>query len=148
MRSLPILSLVVLAACAGAPDDAAYPAAHAVVDKVAGEHSDVVRLTLHAVPQGQSESRVIASTAPEKRGQPSDPEDLVALDTGEVQVLEEAGALDVTVPILVRGGKATAVAGVTLTAAQGADRSELITRARVIAEQIAAGVRAAEKPLW
>jgi hypothetical protein len=107
-----------------------------------------VRLTLHAVPEGKTECTQVASTAKKRRGKPSDPEDLEAMKTGRQVVLDEPGAIDVTVPILRKGNKPTAVAGVTLRAAEGADRAALVNEARAIAEELAVAVRAAGKPVW
>lgn len=150
MRSLPLLALLVLAACASLrnDDDTPYPESQEVVDRVAERHDDLVRLTLHAVPQGESECTQVASTSPERRGRPSDPEDLQAMRTGEEVVLAEPGAIDVTVPILVRDGNPTAVAGVTLRAEQGADREALVSRARGIARELESEVRSAGGRLW
>jgi len=125
-----------------------YPAAQEIVDSVAAKHPELVRLTLHAIPEGKSDCMQIASTAKKRRGKPSDPEDLKALETGREVVLEEDGALDVTVPILMQMGKASAVAGVTLRAEEGANRNALLAKARGIAAELATAVRAADKPLW
>ena len=90
----------------------------------------------------------IASTMKERRGKPSDPEDLQAMKSGQEVVLDESGAIDVTVPILKKSGKATAVAGVTLRAEEGADRGALVQKARGIAQELAAAVHAAGDPVW
>lgn len=121
--------------------------AQKVLDGVASKHTNVKRLTLHAVPAG-GECTQIASTMASRRGKPSDPEDLEALSTGKEVVLDEEGAIDVTVPILMKDGKPTAVAGVTLAMAEGADREKLIGEARAIAQELAQGISAADKPLW
>jgi hypothetical protein len=146
MRVVPLCLLIVLAACASTKRP--YPEAQDVVDRVAAKHPDLVRLTLHAVPSGKTECTQLASTVGKRRGKPSDPEDLEAMRTGKEVVLDEQGAIDVTVPILMKGGKATAVTGVTLRAAEGSNRNALVARARVIAGEVAAEVRAAGKPLW
>jgi len=146
MRSVPLLFVIILAACASMK--APYPAAQDIVDGVAAKHPELVRLTLHAVPEGKAECTQVASTAKGRRGKPSDPEDLDAMKTGRHIVLDEPGAIDVTVPILRKNGKATAVAGVTLRAAEGADRAALVNKARTIAAELASAVRAAGKPVW
>ena len=84
----------------------------------------------------------------DRRGKPSDPEDLEALKTGKEVILEEPGAIDVTVPILVVDGKATAVSGVTLAFQEGADRDALVSEARAIAQELEKAIQAADKPLW
>ena len=63
-------------------------------------------------------------------------------------MLDEPGAIDVTVPILKVKGKATAVAGVTLPMEEGANRAALVNKARTIAEELATAIRAAGKPVW
>ena len=148
MRFLPLLLMTALWACASTQEAAPFPAAQEIVDDVAARHPDLVRLTLHAVPAGMTECTQLASTMSERRGKPSDPEDLEALRSGELVVLDEAGAIDVTVPILVERGAPTAIAGVTLRAAAGADRDALVSQARGIAEELATEVRAAGEPLW
>lgn len=148
MRFHSWLLATVLAACAST-DAGPYPAAQEVLDEVAARHPGLVRLTLHAVPAGGTQCTQLASTMPERRGRPSDPEDLEAMQTGHEVVLDEPGAVDVTVAILrAADGKPTAVAGVTLRSAEGTDRDALIQRARSIAGELAAAVQSAGKPLW
>jgi len=147
MRLIPLLFVIVLAACASMKKSP-YPAAQEIVDGVAAKHPELVRLTLHAVPEGKTDCTQVASTLKGRRGKPSDPEDLKAMKTGQQVVLDEPGAIDVTVPILRQSGKATAVAGVTLRVEEGADRAALVNKARAIAEELAKAVRAAGKPVW
>jgi hypothetical protein len=139
--------LLVVAACASTKG-AASPAAQEVVDRVAGRHPELVRLTLHAVPEGGKDLTQVASTLAARRGKKSDPEDFEAMKTGKVTVLDEAGNIDVTVPILEKAGTPTAVAGVTLKGGPGADKETVVMRARAIAQELANEIRAAKKPLW
>lgn len=148
MRFLPLCLMLVVAACASTTDANPYPEAQKAVEAVSAKHSELTRLTLHAVPAGSSQCTQIASTVAGRRGKPSDPEDLEALRTGAEVVLEESGAVDVTVPILSQGGKATAVAGVTVRAETALDRPSVLARARAIAKELEAELRAADKPLW
>jgi hypothetical protein len=148
MRVSLLIVVALMAACASTGGDVPYPEAQQLVDRIAAEHSDLVRLTLHAVPAGKTECMQLASTMPERRGKPSDPEDIDAMRTGKDVVMDEPGALDVTVPILELDGKPTAVAGVTLRADKMADRDALIQKAKKIADSLAAGVSASSKPLW
>ena len=146
MRIIPLLVVAMLGACASMKTP--YPAAQDIVDGVAAKHPELVRLTLHAVPADKTECTQVASTMKKRRGKPSDPEDLKAMKTGQQVVLDEPGAIDVTVPILRVKGRATAVAGVTLPMEEGANRAALVNKARMIAEELAAAVRAAGKPVW
>lgn len=148
MRVLMVVSFALLAACASTKDAGPYPDAQAVVDRVAARHPDLVRLTLHAVPRDATECTQLASTVPERRGKRSDPEDFDALRNNTQIVLDEPGAIDVTIPILTEGGRPKAVAGVTLPAGEGANRGALVSRARAIAAELATEVTAAGKPLW
>jgi hypothetical protein len=131
--------LLVAAACSST-QAAPSASAQAVVDSVAARHPDCVRLTVHGVPPEGGVSCAIASTAAEKRGKPSDKEDIDAMRTGETIVLDEAGALDVTVPILQREGKWTHACGVTLKAATGVNRAQVIVRAKDIAREVERGM--------
>ena len=146
MRLIALFILTALGACASMKGP--YPAAQDIVDGVAAKHPDVVRLTLHAIPEGKTELTQVASTAKKRRGKPSDPEDLKAMKSGTEVVLDEDGALDVTVPVRKMGGKATAIVGVTLRMGDGMTRAQLISKARGIADEVAAAVHTAGKPVW
>ncbi|MBN2491422.1 MAG: hypothetical protein JXQ29_11295 [Planctomycetes bacterium] len=148
MRVSLLVIAALLAACASTGGDVPYPAVQQIIDRIAAEHPDLVRLTLHAVPLGKTQCTQLASTMAERRGKPSDPEDREAMRTGKEVVLDEPGAIDVTVPILEVGGKPTAIAGVTLRAGETADRNAVIGQARKIAGDLAAAVKTAGKPLW
>lgn len=151
MRLVPFAPLVlsiVLAACVSAKDASPFPAAQAVVDRVAARHTDLRRLTVHAVPAGRTSCMQLASTEPSRRGTPSDSEDLTALRTGKEIVLDEPGAIDVTVPILVSNGAPAAVAGVTLNVDPTTPRESAVQRARAIAQDVENAIRGADKPLW
>lgn len=149
MRFAPWLLVAALGACASSSEGITpFAKAQTVVDTVAARHADLVRLTLHAVPSGSSECTQLASTVPGRVGKPSDPEDLTALETGTLVVLEEPDALDVTVPILLVDGRPTAVAGVTLRVEAHSDRAVLVGRAKAIAEELASAARAAGMPPW
>jgi hypothetical protein len=146
MRFVSLFLIAALAACASTKK-APYPDAQEIVDRVAARHSDLVRLTLHAEPEGKDCTQV-ASTMAERRGKPSDPEDIKAMKTGRQIVLDEGGNVDVTVPILIKSGRPTAIAGVTLTPMAGASRDATVRKARGIAQELAGEIRAAGKPVW
>ncbi len=152
MRWVVLIAMGLMVGCGSeepAKTDAApFAAAQAVIDQIASKHPDLQRLTLHAVPKGKDTCTQIASTMEARRGKPSDPEDLKALETGEEVTLEEDGALDLTVPIRMVDGKPTAVAGVTVAMEEGADRDAVVMKARAIAKALEAAIQAADKPLW
>lgn len=137
-----ILSIAVLSlsfvACRSTPS-APCPETQAVVESVAAAHTDVVRLTVHAVPAGNSAMVAVASTLADKLGKASDPEDVRAVQTGAVQVLDEAGAVDYTVPVKPVDGKFTAAVGVTLKA--GGDQQAQMAHAKAIAAEVAARMK-------
>lgn len=133
-HALLALTLLPLASCASAPD----PEAQSLVQSIANKNADVVRLTVHAVPAGATKYKAVASTSSAKLGKPSDPEDLKAMQTGDVVVLEETGGIDVTVPILMKQGKHCATAGVTVKESVGKDAA--IALARKIAGEIEQGM--------
>jgi hypothetical protein len=143
-RSLcPLLSAVLVVALVGCKSstEAPSPAAQSLVESIAAENPDVVRLTVHQPRADGSGYHAVASTSPAKLGKASDPEDLRAIEKNETVVLEESGALDVTVPICDCGdGKPCAAAGVTLKAEAGADRAALEARAKEIAKAVEAGL--------
>ena len=154
MRWIVIALFGVLIGC-GAPDNGggatattSFADAQAVVDGVAAKHADLKRLTLHAIPTGKTDCTQVASTMESRRGKPSDPEDLEAMETGKEVILDEDGAVDVTVPILMKDGKATAVAGVTVEMKEGADRDARVDAARAIAKELEKDIQAAGKALW
>ena len=129
------LSLFLLGSCAATAPD---PSAQTLVESLAGKNENIVRLTVHAIPAGGADYTAVASTLASKLGKPSDPEDLQAIRGGEVVVLDEPGAIDVTVPIRMRDGAHTAAAGVTMNASMGRDAA--IVAARSIATEIEKGL--------
>jgi hypothetical protein len=112
-----------------------------VVDRVAKENPGLTRLTVHCTPANATGPIACASTSAEKKGKPSDPEDKQAMATRQTVVLEEAGTLDVTVPILVKDGKCTTACGITLKK-DGATREQLMAKANAVARSVEAGLGA------
>ncbi len=108
-----------------------------VVDTVAKANPTVTRLSIHCAEDGALTT--CASTAADRVGKASDAEDKKAMETGKEVVLEEKGALDVTVPICMKDGKATAVCGVTLKA-DGMNRDQAIAKAREVAKAVETGL--------
>ena len=147
MCRLAVLALVALSACGSFRRDS-FPEAQQLVSAVAQRYTEVIRLTLHTVPSGETELRTIASTDPARVGRPSDPEDVQAMRSGEEVVLEESEAIDVPVPVLQLQGAATAVVGVTLRHPAGRAREATVLRAREIARAVANAVQRSPEPMW
>jgi hypothetical protein len=134
VASAAVFGLFLLAGCA---TKAPMPEVQEIVQDVAARHADVTRLTVHAVPASAGQSAdycVVACSLPERLGRKSDPEDLQSMQTGQIVVLDEQGAHDVTIPILQKGGKHTATVGVTVRA--GTTRDAAMAQAKVIAAEI------------
>jgi hypothetical protein len=112
------------------------------------KYPEIVRLTIHAVPTGETKSRIIACNIPKKLGQISDPEDLEAMKKKKTVVLREGDNLDVTAPILDKTGKAIAATGITLSFPKGATEDTVVKKAKSIAQELTVAVGEADKPLW
>ena len=145
--SLIPFGVFLAAGCQGSGAKEEFATAHALVERIAARHANVVRLTVHAVPRGETQARAVASTSAAKRGQPSDPEDLESMRTGAEVVLQEGTDLDVTLPMADAAGNRTWVAGVTLRTA-GRSREAVIAEARAIAAELSAAIQAEGQPLW
>ncbi|MFY9343319.1 MAG: hypothetical protein WAT39_12560 [Planctomycetota bacterium] len=135
--ALPAFTLfaALTAGCASTSADAA-PSPQAVVEAVASENPDVTRLTVHC-KKGEAAPAVCASTAKERIGTPSDPEDLRVLASGKIEVIEEGGAIDVTVPIDCKMGDCKSVCGVTLKGAS-LTKDVAVEKAKAIAKAVEA----------
>lgn len=133
------LTILFAGACKSTGCCDACAKAQEVVASVAGQNPDVTRLTVHCSGTGGG-MKACASTSADKLGKPSDPEDVKAVQSGETVVLDEAGALDVTVPIVAKDGKWTAACGVTLKPAAGMSRDQAVAKAKGIAKAVEAGL--------
>ena len=142
-RALALMFLLVAAAggCKSTTTCAACENAQAAVEKVAKANPDVTRLTVHCLAKDGAGALCCASTSAQKRGKPSDPEDLKAMQTGQPVVLQEGAAVDVTVPILAKDGRCTAAAGVTLQPG-GMNNEQVIAKAKTIATALEAELAA------
>ena len=129
-------SMLLIPACQSGPK-APCKDTQAVVEATAAKHPDVQRLTVHRVPPGGGEVCAVASTSEDKLGKPSDREDKEAMETGKVVVLDEQGAVDVTVPVLETNGKWMAAVGVTWKPGIAGTKESLTMRARDIASEVA-----------
>jgi hypothetical protein len=149
MRIAAALLLFTLASCATTQSpraSATSPVAQAIVDRMACEHAEIARLSIHAVPLGQSSARIVASTVAGRLGEPSDPEDVRSLSTGEVVVLREGRNLDDTAPVHDSAGRTLAAIGITISGTAGTGEAQL-ARAKQLAEQVAAAIRELDQPL-
>lgn len=141
IRVAPALLSCLLFSCTATPK-APCVDTQRVVESVAVLHPECLRLSVHSVPPGGGSRVAIASTDPERLGRPSDPEDLEAMRSGQTIVLDEPGALDVTVPITRRGNVWAAACGVTMRVDAATDRAQLRARAEQIAKSIEAAMLA------
>jgi hypothetical protein len=142
--TVALVSVLAALGCKSTPT-APCPDTQAIVESIAKQHPDCTRLTVHAVPPSGGAACAVASTSAAKIGTPSDPEDLDSMRSGKTLVLDEPGAIDVTVPLLQKDGKWTATCGVTLRAAAGADRAQLVASATQIAKAVEAAMVAKTK---
>jgi len=95
----------------------------------------IVRLSVHRYDPDLG-GVIVASTVKAKVGLPSHSEDLRAMATLQPVVIEDGTDLDVTVPILVRDGRAQACVGVVMATGRRTVRATLITQAEAIAHEI------------
>jgi len=132
--------LSLLAACQSARDGyctgCASPETQAIVDAVAKDHPEVVRLTVHGKPASCDKYCAIASTLPEKVCKESDPEDLEAMVSGKIVVIEEVGGVDVTVPVLPKGARWESTVGVTFRPNAEVKRDQYVALGRAIAKVV------------
>lgn len=131
-----------------ASEESRFSKAQELVNNLVSKHPELVRLTIHAVPAGEEVSRIIACNIKEKIGKLSDPEDLMAMKTGKTVTLKEGDNLDVTAPILDKAGKPIAATGITLRFKKGESETEVIEKAKSIAEELTRAIQNADKPLW
>lgn len=138
LTSFLFASLTLAAGCASTSGKCAdCDKAQSVVASVAAANPEVTRLTLHC---GMGDGmHTCASTDGARVGKPSDPEDVQAVTTDQVVVLDEAGALDVTVPISHKDGKPMAACGVTLKNG-GMSRDQAVAKAKQIAMAVETGL--------
>lgn len=139
VASLALFAALFAAACQSTPSCcASCSKVQSVVESVAQQNPDCTRLSVHCASAGGA-AKFCASTDAARIGKPSDPEDLKAMQTGQPVVLDEAGAVDVTVPIQAKDGKFHAACGVTLKGA-GMTKEQALARATTIAKAVEAGL--------
>ncbi|MGE3171870.1 MAG: hypothetical protein AB7O97_04540 [Planctomycetota bacterium] len=131
-------ALLCALALVGCTSTGAGGTSQSVVEATAQNHPDCTRLTLHCM-QADGTAKVCASTLTARIGTASDPEDLQAMRSGQLVVLEEGEALDVTVPLVQTDGRWTTVCGVTLER-RGQARDAVVARARAVADEVKAAL--------
>lgn len=139
---------VIIRHASGTPGKARFEEAQALIEKIAAKYPQIVRLTIHAVPLGESKSRIIACNINEKIGKLSDPEDLEAMNNNKTIVLREGDNLDVTAPICNKSGVPIAATGITLRFDKGEKEDTLRERAKSIAGELTSKIQNGGKPLW
>jgi len=137
------LVALLLCSCAGESANNRFSEAQRLVEQIVAKHPKLVRLTIHAVPTGETENRIIACNVGGKIGQISDPEDLRVMDTGQAVVLREGDNLDVTMPIPDDTGRVVAAAGITLSEERGSGTEALMREAEEIAQELTLGIQGA-----
>ncbi|MFC5863206.1 hypothetical protein ACFPT7_12950 [Acidicapsa dinghuensis] len=77
------------------------PFAQQLIVKLKNQHPEIQKLSLHAVPPGQTQSAIIASNLSEKIGKLSSPDDLAAVAAGQPNVhrVEQGKFWDTFVPV-------------------------------------------------
>ncbi len=136
MRSHAFLFFLVLATQGCSAPEPARPDLQRLVLDLQARDASILRLSVHMVPASGPRSIVVASTSNAKLGKVSDPEDLRAMASAQQVVLDESGALDVTVPICVANGRAAAAVGVTMAADAASPRAAAVARAEAVAREI------------
>ena len=132
LLSLSVLLFGITSGCKSTGGNAVDP--QVVIETVAKANPGVTRLTVHCL-QADGTAMACASTSADKKGKASDPEDLKAMQTGQTVVLEEGGALDVTVPIRAKDGKFGSACGVTMKT-DGMTREQAVAKATAIAKAV------------
>ena len=148
MRKAVVWLSLFLVSCQSLLREPEFVDAQRLVEQTVSKHEGVVRLTIHAVPTGETRSRIIACNIRETLGKASDPEDLEAMRTKKGVVLREGDNLDVTAPIVDKAGNAVAATGITLACPTNAKEEALVEKAKAIAQELSKGIQEAKKPLW
>ncbi len=120
----------------------------ALIDRTVTDYPYIIRLTIHAVPEGEKESRIIACNLREKIGRLSDPEDIEAMQKNCVIVLEEGANIDVTAPVVDEAGRPIAATGITVSVAQGESKQKAVEKALFIARLLNSAISQSDYPLW
>ena len=149
MRIGIALLVFLFCACQTVPKKArAFNEAQRLIEQTVAKHPHLVRLTIHAVPTGETVDKIIACNVHEKLGKISDPEDIEARTSKKITVLREGNNLDVTAPILDKAGQAIAATGITLAVPPSTGEEVLVKEAQAIAQELTTAIQTAGHPLW
>lgn len=143
-----VLAAFLLCSCGSPSTHEQISEAQRIVDQIVAKHPALVRLTIHAVPTGETESRIIACNISKKIGKISDPEDLRVMATLQAVVLREGNDLDVTMPILNQAGKAVAATGITIKDEGSRSKKALMQEVEAIAQELTEEIQATRKLPW
>lgn len=125
-----------------------YKEAQEIVETIVSSHDGLVRLSIHAIPDGETKSRIIACNVPKKLGMFSHDEDIKAITEKKTTLLHEDNKIDITMPIVNHQGQAVAATGVTLRYIDEKDDKFYINKAQGIAKELSAKIFNAPQPLW
>ena len=110
--------------------------AQRLVDELAAQHPELVRIGMHVTPPNKSDNIIIACNVSERIGRKSDPEDLKAMKTGQPVVLKEDGDFDVTLPLHDAAGKPIGAIGLTFKPLAGEQSEGAARRAQAMAHEV------------
>ncbi len=150
-RTLPVLTVVlamVSVSCLAVGAQPRHAAAQALIDSTVAAYPSIVRLTIHAIPTGQTQSRIIACNVGGKIGRLSDPEDLAAVAEDRTILLREGDDWDVTAPIRDTAGHPIAATGITLSLPPGTTEDEALIQAKAIAATLTDAIQSSPTPMW
>jgi hypothetical protein len=119
--------------------------AQQLVDKLAADHPDLLRVALHVTPPKKSDNLIIPCNLPERIGRKSDPEDLQAMRMGQPILLKEGENFDVTLPLHDAAGRTIGAIGLTFKPRPGEQDPAATRRARAMAGQIEKQIASAEQ---
>ena len=110
--------------------------AQKLVDELAAEHPDLVRIGLHVTPPNRTDNIIVACNIAARIGRKSDPEDLKTMQTGKPVVLKEEGNFDVTLPLHTAAGKVIGAIGLTFKPRDNEQESFAAERAKKMAAEV------------
>lgn len=115
--------------------------AQLLVDQTAAEHPEIRLIGFHAVPPGQSGSRIIASTVKSKLGKKSDPDDLEAMTTPHANPLGDTkyakDIVDCGLAMKTNTGKVVGMMVIEIKYSYSKDPAVALKRATEIRDELA-----------